>query len=137
MQQNYHPLHLNTSLLQSLPFPLEVKEELQMMEGECSTGLIQRVSEETFMVRNLKWMQEYQFSVIHLRFSKPKLQSTPTPPIFHCPCSTYRRFLLAVIYVCCDLTLSPTNYIHKTRSGVAESKSSPKVNVLSPPLHPF
>ena len=37
-----YPLHVNTSILQSLPFPPSVKEELQAMKGEFSTGLIQK-----------------------------------------------------------------------------------------------
>ena len=35
------------------------------MKGEFSTGLIQRVSEETFLVRDLKRTQEHQFGVLH------------------------------------------------------------------------
>jgi len=90
-----HPLHVNTSILQSLPFPPSVKEELQAMKGEFSTGLIQRVSEETFLVRDLKRTQEHQYGVLHMRFLKPKLQRAgdlPAPPTFHCPCATFRRF---------------------------------------------
>ena len=64
-QSLYHPLHVNTSILQSLPFPPSVKEELQAMKREYSNGLIQRVSEETLLVRDLKRTQEHQFGVLH------------------------------------------------------------------------
>ena len=67
-QSLYHPLHVNTSILQSLPFPPSVKEELQAMREEFSTGIIQRVSEETFLVRDVKRTQEHQFGV--LQFSQ-------------------------------------------------------------------
>ena len=86
---------MNTSILQSLPFPPSVKDELQAMGEEFSTGLIQRVSEETFLVRDVKRMQEHQFGVLHMRFPKPKLQKAggpAAPPTFYCPCATFRRF---------------------------------------------
>jgi len=94
-QSLYHPLHVNTSILQSLPFPPSVKDELQAMGEEFSTGLIQRVSEETFLVRDVKRTQEHQFGVLHMRFPKPKLQKAggpAAPPTFYCPCATFRRF---------------------------------------------
>ena len=70
-QSLYHTLHVNTSTLQSLPFPPSVKEELQAMREEFSTGIIQRISEETFLVRDVKRTQEHQFGVLHMRFPKP------------------------------------------------------------------
>lgn len=43
-QSLYRPLNVNTSILQSLPFPPSVKEELQAMKGGFSTGLMNRES---------------------------------------------------------------------------------------------
>ena len=76
-QSLYRPLNVNTSTLQSLPFPPSVKEELQAMKGGFSTGLIQRVSEETFLVRDLKRTQEHQSGVLH-EISQTQAPTSPT-----------------------------------------------------------
>ena len=80
-------IELDRSLLSALPFPQSIKEKMQEMSAKhANNRLIQRVSDETFLLRNAQCSQEHQFGVLHVRLSKA------VPPTFHCPCNTYRRY---------------------------------------------
>ena len=83
----HNQIQLDVSLLSTLPFPQSVKEKMQeMTTHHANSRTIQRVSDETFLVRNAKCSQEHQFGMLHVRLSKA------VPPTFHCPCDTYRRY---------------------------------------------
>ena len=72
-------LELNPRLLNEMPFPATVRENLQRMNSK-GANLIQRVSEESFLVRNREMTQAHPRSLLHVRFSKNKTPSS-APPI--------------------------------------------------------
>ena len=85
----FPPVELSADLLHTLPFPPIVRDELQLAAQKLNGNLIRRVSEESFLVQNVKRTQEHQFGLMHVRLSKTK--GEPSGLTFHCPCSTYKR----------------------------------------------
>lgn len=83
-------LELNPRLLDEMPFPATVRENLQRMNSR-GANLIQRVSEESFLVRNPEMTQAHPLGLLHVRFSKNKTPSS-APPTFFCPCTVFKRF---------------------------------------------
>ena len=62
-------LTLDLAKLPELPFPKKIREELELLFHTSGGNLLQRVSEEMFLVRNAQPTQEHQFGVLHVRFS--------------------------------------------------------------------
>ena len=89
----FPPIALSADLLHTLPFPPNVREELQLAAQTLNGNLIRRVSEETFLVQNTKRTQEHQFGLMHVRMYKTK-SGPNSSRTFHCPCSTYKRYTL-------------------------------------------
>ena len=83
-------LELNPRLLNEMPFPATVCENLQKMNSR-GANLIQRVSEESFLVRDPKLTQAHPLGLLHVRFSKNKTPSS-APPTFYCPCTVFKGF---------------------------------------------
>lgn len=83
-------LELNTHLLNEMAFPATVRENLRLMNSR-GANLIQRVSEETYLVRNAELTQAHPLGLLHVRFSKSKKLNS-APPTFYCPCTAYKRF---------------------------------------------
>lgn len=83
-------LELNPRLLNEMPFPATVHENLQRMNSR-GANLIQRVSEESFLVRNPEMTQTHPLGLLHVRFSKNTTPSS-APPTFFCPCTVSKRF---------------------------------------------
>ena len=87
-------LTLDLEKLPELPFPKKTREELELLFHTSGGSLLQRVSEEMFLVRNAQPTQEHQFGVLHVRFSlkSKNAAKAAAPPMFICPCSAYKRF---------------------------------------------
>ena len=88
-QQCARPLELNPHLLDEMTLPATVRENLRLMTSR-GTNLIQRVSEETYLVRSVELTQAQPLGLLHVRFSKSKTLNS-APPTFYCPCTAYKR----------------------------------------------
>ena len=87
-------LSLDTDVLSNLPIPRSIRRELQVMKEEAP-ALVQRVSSDSFVVRNRECTQEHLLGLLHVRFRAqqllPKSGCEPRPS-FYCPCHTFQRF---------------------------------------------
>ena len=97
-------LTLNVDVLSQLPIPPSIKQELQQMKAQAPV-LIQRVSGNSFLIRDRECSQERPLGLLHVRFSTPHQQPLPDNceprppttgseprPSFYCPCRTFQRF---------------------------------------------
>ena len=78
------PLALD--ILSELPFPPSIKNDLEKLK-EGTSSLIERVSNESFAVRDKRCSQEHPLGLLHVRFRKCEPR-----PTFHCPCQTFQSF---------------------------------------------
>ena len=87
-------LSLDIDVLSNLPIPCSIRQELQVMKEEAP-ALVQRVSSDSFVVRNRECTQEHLLGLLHVRFRAqqllPKSGCEPRPS-FYCPCHTFQRF---------------------------------------------
>lgn len=82
-------IHLHTDILPELPFPLSIKTDLLKLK-ESASFLIERVSSESFAVRDKGCSQEHPLGLLHVRFRKS--DTSKHRPTFYCPCHVFQRF---------------------------------------------
>ena len=69
-------LTLHVDVLTKLPIPLSIKQELQQMKEQAPV-LIQRVSGNSFLIRDRECSQERLLGLLHVRFRAPHEQPLP------------------------------------------------------------
>lgn len=90
------------SLLPDLPIPPSVKNDLQKLADEALVPL-QRVSKESFVIRDLEQSQEHPLGLLHVWFWKTSAEPHPLSDsgetcvlfasyTFYCPCNVFKRY---------------------------------------------
>ena len=81
------PAHMNLSIPAQDKVAVPHRYQKPMLKlFEETPCLVQRVSEDTFVVRDSIETQEHPLKLLHVRFNRSKHQT-----LFHCPCSEYQR----------------------------------------------
>lgn len=86
---------LNQAKLDTLPIPLRYKTEIRSLLKQ-SPYIIQRVSSESFAVRDSHESQEHPLGLLHVQLQRAKQirqeqhQSVQKP--FYCPCSAFHQY---------------------------------------------
>ena len=80
------PVLGEASVIPELPFPPSIMSDLHNLK-ESASSLIERVSSESFAVRDKGCSQQQPLGLLHVRF-----RNSEARPTFYCPCHTFQRF---------------------------------------------
>ena len=107
--ENDGPEPLSLQDPKALPSPPPIMSELQQLHSS-STPIIQRVSDESFVICDKQQTQEHPLGILHVRFKKASHEPSSTSNQFHCPCHAFKRFL--ALRLGSSSTTKPSRCIH-------------------------